>query len=554
MAHQQKSAAKCPYQASKDLEYENRIQAAIEDYKRGLYMSYAEAARLNNVARHTLHDQVKGVHKTYQQGQEKKQLLSAAEESVLLDWTQHYGTMANPLCPKKLRSCVHGILGKIPGKHWHYRKQKGSYRISDDNLELVTVIEHISAAGVLMKPGFVLKEGPLPDLSAVEGIGRPVVLTLNGHDPHEQPPLDVVVFARVGRSWSSHTNRIAIEGIKIDCYNIVPEYLSIRHVITPELICTAFKETGIYPFNPNIFTEGDFAPSQVMSTSAHFPDSYPSDIDTSNKSFHTSDGSNESDTESDLMWDDSPPGLLGLTALPGPTVELDGYHDQEPSQECLCHHSLLLILSSIVPLNHKLAVPHPSPSPSQLGLDVFPSPTPSDRVCEWKEIEWESPHKHRKGGKSLVSYKRKEDLIVIAGALGLPIDGTVKALIERIKSHLQGHKELADNPRFAGLFGRRVQAPEGSSHSGQSSQSPLYSSVNSSTAFSPQSVQTPYFLATQSQFPDPTFYNGFSGPGCSTPGPSYNFNISERVLPPPTDGNGVTITYYNELGQPYYVW
>ncbi|EGO22368.1 hypothetical protein SERLADRAFT_409890 [Serpula lacrymans var. lacrymans S7.9] len=155
--------------------------------------------------------------------------------------------------------------------------------------------------------------------------------------------------------------------------------------------------------------------------------------------------------------------------------------------------------------------------------------------------------------KSLASYKRKEDLIVIAGALGLPIDGTVKALIERIKSHLQGHKELADNPQFSGLFGHRVQAPEGSSHSGQSSQSPLYSSVNSSTAFSPQSVQTPYFLATQSQFPDPTFYNGFSGPGCSTPGPSYNFNISERVLPPPTDENGVIITYYNELGQPYYV-
>ncbi|EGO20109.1 hypothetical protein SERLADRAFT_373548 [Serpula lacrymans var. lacrymans S7.9] len=699
--------------------------------------------------------------------------------------------MANPMCPKKLRSCVRDISGKIPGKHWHYRfisrnpslvlrkpqkldpkraknfnrtvvadyfaqrkqlndmyggippehdwnmdekgiqmgggrkgdgtkyfynrKQKGSYRISDDNLELVTVIECISAAGVLMKPGFVLKEGPLPDLSDVEGIGsisrtktgwtnrgiceewfnktfipesracriddRPVVLTLDGHDSHEQPvlqalayehsiiiyclpsktthklqPLDVVVFAPVGRSWSSHASRLAIEGIKIDRYNIVPEYLSIRHIITPELIRTAFKETGIYPFNPNVFTEGDFAPSQVTSTSAHFPDSYPSDVDTSDESFHTSDG------------------LLGLTTLPGPTVELDGYHDQEPSQEYRENNDeqedssssssptregstlppelfswprfsntpppspLQMSLPPLPPADpfvnsasRSQTGSAPSPSPSQLGLDVFPSPTPSDRVrtkatfaqrrcsgymtrsssaqslkvtlaqlkaerdaanahCTLARRDAEDIRKrsgnHRKPrrgttkptaqflthpelkavfeqqeierkekaridtekeaskqqedtarntritietvmkvfDRSFASYKRKEDLIVIAGALGLPIDGTVKALIERIKSHLQGHKELADNPQFAGLFGRRIQAPEGSSHSGQSSQSPLYSSVNSSTAFSPH-----------------------------TPGPSYNFNISERVLPPPTDENGVTITYYNELGQPYYV-
>ncbi|EGN98067.1 hypothetical protein SERLA73DRAFT_123464 [Serpula lacrymans var. lacrymans S7.3] len=617
--------------------------------------------------------------------------------------------------PKKLRSCVRDISGKIPGKHWHYRfiscnpslvlrkpqkldpkraknfnwtvvadyfaqrkqlndmyggippehdwnmdekgiqmgggrkgdgtkyfynrKQKGSYCISDDNLELVTVIECISAAGALMKPGFVLKEGPLPDLSDVEGIGsisrtktgwtnrgiceewfnktfipesqacriddRPVILTLDGHDSHEQPvlqalayehsiiiyrlpsktthklqPLDVVVFAPVGRSWSSHTSRLAIEGIKINCYNIVPEYLSIRHIITPELIRTAFKETGIYPFNPNVFTEGDFAPSQVTSTSAHFPDSYPSDVDTSDESFHMSD------------------------------VELDGYHDQEPSQEYRENNDeqedesssssptregstlppelfswprfsntpppspLQMSLPPLPPTDpfvnsasRSQTGSAPSPSPSQLGLDVFPSPTPSDRVrtkatsaqrrcsgymtrsssaqslkvmlaqlkaerdaanahctlarCDAEDIQKRSGN-HRKPqrgttkptaqflthpelkavfeqqeterkekaridtekeaskqqedtarntqitietvmkvfDRSFASYKRKEDLIVIAGALGLPIDGTVKALIERIKSHLQGHKELANNPRFAGLFGRRVQAPE----------------------------------------------------------------------------------------------
>ena len=41
--------------------------------------------------------------------------------------------------------------------------QKEHYKIKSDNLELVTVIECISAAGVVMPPSFVLKDGPKSD-------------------------------------------------------------------------------------------------------------------------------------------------------------------------------------------------------------------------------------------------------------------------------------------------------------------------------------------------------------------------------------------------------
>ncbi|KAG2076945.1 hypothetical protein BDR04DRAFT_1227685 [Suillus decipiens] len=53
----------------------------------------------------------------------------------------------------------------------------------------------------------------------------------------------------------------------------------------------------------------------------------------------------------------------------------------------------------------------------------------------------------------LSSYKRKDDLITIAGALSLSRDGTVIDLTARIKEHLAGNPDCASQPRFAGLLG-----------------------------------------------------------------------------------------------------
>ena len=48
--------------------------------------------------------------------------------------------------------------------------------------------------------------------------------------------------------------------------------------------------------------------------------------------------------------------------------------------------------------------------------------------------------------------KTKEELGDIASALGLPVKGTNKVIIERIQTHLDAMPSLADDPRFAGLF------------------------------------------------------------------------------------------------------
>ncbi|EGO19008.1 hypothetical protein SERLADRAFT_443550 [Serpula lacrymans var. lacrymans S7.9] len=99
--------------------------------------------------------------------------------------------------------------------------------------------------------------------------------------------------------------------------------------------------------------------------------------------------------------------------------------------------------------------------------------------------------------KPLSSYKRKDDLITVAGALQLSTTGTVKELLTRIKTYLDEHGELAGQPRFAGLFGHR--APNmSSSASGSGSSSAISLPSPHSPAFpSAQSVVYPHAYTPQ---------------------------------------------------------
>jgi hypothetical protein len=51
-------------------------------------------------------------------------------------------------------------------KFFYSRSQKQKFRIKSDNLELVTVVECVSAAGDIVPPSFCLQNGSSPDLRA----------------------------------------------------------------------------------------------------------------------------------------------------------------------------------------------------------------------------------------------------------------------------------------------------------------------------------------------------------------------------------------------------
>ena len=110
--------------------------------------------------------------------------------------------------------------------------------------------------------------------------------------------------------------------------------------MTPELISSAFSCTGIYPFNPKVFTDEDFAPAKTFSIASHVPMSFPADVPSSSPfssdmSNSASSGDGQSEDESDMDvdvphplcidWDtDSdgsayePPSSL-VSPLPGPS-------------------------------------------------------------------------------------------------------------------------------------------------------------------------------------------------------------------------------------------
>jgi len=86
----------------------------------------------------------------------------------------------------------------------------------------------------------------------------------------------VGMFLVLQCAWNTHCGNLVAKRITVDCYNFIPEYLAIQNkVVTPDLITKAFQKTGIFPFDPSIFSEQDFGPSMASSPILHLPSSYP---------------------------------------------------------------------------------------------------------------------------------------------------------------------------------------------------------------------------------------------------------------------------------------
>jgi hypothetical protein len=61
-----------------------------------------------------------------------------------------------------------GGCKNLGNKFIYFRNSKERYQISSDNLELVTILECISAAGGEIPPSFVLTDGGVPDLRSLD--------------------------------------------------------------------------------------------------------------------------------------------------------------------------------------------------------------------------------------------------------------------------------------------------------------------------------------------------------------------------------------------------
>jgi hypothetical protein len=93
------------------------------------------------------------------------------------------------------------------------------------------------------------------------------------HATHIYQGLDVVVFASLKKRLSDERDKYErTTGQKIDKTNFLTIY-GTAHIaaLTPDLVKTAFRKTGVYPFNPAVVTEDMLAPSKETSEQGYLP-------------------------------------------------------------------------------------------------------------------------------------------------------------------------------------------------------------------------------------------------------------------------------------------
>lgn len=106
-----------------------------------------------------------------------------------------------------------------------------------------------------------------------------IVLCYAAHGTHIYQGLDVVVFAVLKHYLGQERDKLLRNtGKAIDKSNFI-EIISKAYVaaLTPEIIKTAFRKTGICPFNPNVITPDMLAPSKETSSESHLPVPTPSE-------------------------------------------------------------------------------------------------------------------------------------------------------------------------------------------------------------------------------------------------------------------------------------
>lgn len=109
--------------AKKDAALENKIQAAVQDVKTGVYKSAAAAARAYDLGPQytTIWRRVQGKAKSCCKAHLRQQLLNGSQEKVLVEWIKYLAMTGHPLSKRTIGPKVYALCGKTPSRKWVYR-------------------------------------------------------------------------------------------------------------------------------------------------------------------------------------------------------------------------------------------------------------------------------------------------------------------------------------------------------------------------------------------------------------------------------------------------
>jgi hypothetical protein len=99
------------------------------------------------------------------------------------------------------------------------------------------------------------------------------VLCYPAHSTHIYQGLDVAVFGVLKQCWSEERDKWEREkGEKVTKSNFLAIY-GAAHIraLTSETIKSAFRKTGVWPFNPKVVTDEMLAPARESSNQGHLP-------------------------------------------------------------------------------------------------------------------------------------------------------------------------------------------------------------------------------------------------------------------------------------------
>lgn len=101
------------------------------------------------------------------------------------------------------------------------------------------------------------------DLAKANGV---TILTLPPHSTGKMQPLDVGIFKPFKNSYNNAVDSWMMRnpGKPLTIYDVAA-CVGVAHekALTPSIIISAFRKTGIYPYDRNIFTDDDFLASNV---------------------------------------------------------------------------------------------------------------------------------------------------------------------------------------------------------------------------------------------------------------------------------------------------
>jgi hypothetical protein len=211
------------------------------------------------------------------------------------------------------------------------------------------------------------------DLAAEYNI---IVLLLPPHTTHKLQPLDVGIFGPFSRKWIDVCDDIVIlTGSEMRKEDFVKQYMEVREeTFRRSTIVAAFKKSGIWPVNRDVFTAEDYAPSIPYSTEARdMPDLPEFDplvpivppsaatISHARKRARRCDSDSGSDSDSSSDSDSDSDSESGFDADDGPELP-----QQPPSSTSM----------PAAPTSSSASIPTPSPAPS---LHASSSTSPSTR-------------------------------------------------------------------------------------------------------------------------------------------------------------------------------